>query len=367
MMKNKIFAVVLPALLAAGAANAEEIYNKDGNKINLYGTINLGHQFSKNLNDDNDNSYLRFGFKGESQINDFLTSYGQWEYNIQTNLPETDATSGSQTRLGFAGVKFSNYGTIDYGRNYGVGYDPLSWTNILPSSGGNSAYSDNGMVGRSNDLVTYRNSNLFGLLDGLDIALQYQRKNNNNTHSHGIRTENGSGIGSSITYATPVGVAISAAYTHADRTKDQEAAYFSNGKKTAETWATAMKYDAHNVYVAAMYGETRNNTYIKTTTESTKHEGMVDKEQKFEAVAQYKSNCGLRPSLAYLQSIGKKISKLGKQDLYKYIDLATYYNFNSKLLTYVDYKINLLDKNDFTNKAQINTDDTVAVGLIYQF
>ncbi|ENT2474080.1 hypothetical protein ACFFKL_000256 [Enterobacter hormaechei] len=33
MMKRNILAVVVPALLVAGAANAAEIYNKDGNKL----------------------------------------------------------------------------------------------------------------------------------------------------------------------------------------------------------------------------------------------------------------------------------------------------------------------------------------------
>lgn len=37
MMKRNILAVVIPALLVAGAANAAEIYNKDGNKLDLYG------------------------------------------------------------------------------------------------------------------------------------------------------------------------------------------------------------------------------------------------------------------------------------------------------------------------------------------
>ncbi len=35
MMKRNILAVVIPALLVAGAANAAEIYNKDGNKLDL--------------------------------------------------------------------------------------------------------------------------------------------------------------------------------------------------------------------------------------------------------------------------------------------------------------------------------------------
>lgn len=33
MMKRNILAVIVPALLVAGTANAAEIYNKDGNKV----------------------------------------------------------------------------------------------------------------------------------------------------------------------------------------------------------------------------------------------------------------------------------------------------------------------------------------------
>ncbi|CAH5080546.1 Outer membrane protein F [Citrobacter freundii] len=49
MMKRNILAVVIPALLVAGAANAAEVYNKDGNKLDIYGkTVGL-HYFSDSL------------------------------------------------------------------------------------------------------------------------------------------------------------------------------------------------------------------------------------------------------------------------------------------------------------------------------
>lgn len=38
-MKVKVLSLLVPALLVAGAANAAEIYNKDGNKLDLYGTV----------------------------------------------------------------------------------------------------------------------------------------------------------------------------------------------------------------------------------------------------------------------------------------------------------------------------------------
>ncbi len=48
MMKRNILAVVIPALLVAGAANAAEIYNKNGNKLDLYGKINAERDFVTN-------------------------------------------------------------------------------------------------------------------------------------------------------------------------------------------------------------------------------------------------------------------------------------------------------------------------------
>lgn len=72
-MKSKVLALLIPALLAAGAAHAAEVYNKDGNKLDLYGKVDGLHYFSDNSAKDGDQSYARLGFKGETQINDQLT------------------------------------------------------------------------------------------------------------------------------------------------------------------------------------------------------------------------------------------------------------------------------------------------------
>lgn len=132
-MKRKVLALVIPALLAAGAAHAAEIYNKDGNKLDLYGKVDGLHYFSSDSKKDGDQTYLRFGFKGETQINDMLTGYGQWEYNVQANNTETSSDQ-AWTRLAFAGIKVGDYGSFDYGRNYGVLYDVEGWTDMLPGS-----------------------------------------------------------------------------------------------------------------------------------------------------------------------------------------------------------------------------------------
>ncbi|WP_325982999.1 porin [Serratia fonticola] len=360
MMKRSVVALAVVLATAASMANAAEIYNKDGNKLDLYGRVNAKHVFSDNKSADGDATYVRFGFKGETQINNDLTGYGQWEYNVQANHAESAGTEGTKTRLGFAGLKFAEYGSFDYGRNYGVVYDVESYTDMLPEFGGDTyTFTDNFMNGRSTGLATYRNRSFFGLVDGLNIALQYQGKNENDRSN--IHKQNGDGYGMSVDYQDIGGSGIGAAVAFSDsnRTQAQKAVQYGKGD-SATAWTTALKYDANQVYLAAMYAETRNMTPITVNSVA----GFANKTQNFEVVAQYQFENGLRPSLAYLQSKGKDIETIGDVDLVKYIEIGATYYFNKNMYTYVDYKINQLNDD---NKLKLNTDNVVAASLTYRF
>ncbi|HCL4435859.1 TPA: porin, partial [Salmonella enterica] len=367
--------------------------NKDGNKLDLYGKVDGLRYFSDNAGDDGDQSYARFGFKGETQINDMLTGYGQWEYNVQANTTEGEGAN-SWTRLGFAGLKFGEYGSFDYGRNYGIIYDVEAWTDVLPEFGGDSyTQTDVYMLGRTNGVATYRNTDFFGLVDGLNFALQYQGNNENggagegtgNGGSRKLARENGDGFGMSASYDFDFGLSLGAAYSSSDRTDNQVARGYGDGMnernnyaggETAEAWTVGAKYDAYNVYLAAMYAETRNMTYYGGGN-GEGNGGIANKTQNFEAVAQYQFDFGLRPSIAYLQSKGKDLGgqevhrgnwRYTDKDLVKYVDVGMTYYFNKNMSTYVDYKINLLDEDDdFYANNGIATDDIVGVGLVYQF
>ena len=355
-MKVKVLSLLVPALLVAGAANAAEVYNKDGNKLDLYGKVDGLHYFSDNKDVDGDQTYMRLGFKGETQVTDQLTGYGQWEYQIQGNSAENE--NNSWTRVAFAGLKFQDVGSFDYGRNYGVVYDALGYTDMLPEFGGDTAYSDDFFVGRVGGVATYRNSNFFGLVDGLNFAAQYQGKNDRTD----VTEANGDGFGFSTTYEYE-GFGVGATYAKSDRTNNQ-VIYGNNSLnasgQNAEVWAAGLKYDANNIYLATTYSETQNMTVF-----GNNH--IANKAQNFEVVAQYQFDFGLRPSVAYLQSKGKDLGAWGDQDLVEYIDVGATYYFNKNMSTFVDYKINLIDKSDFTKASGVATDDIVAVGMVYQF
>ena len=226
------------------------------------------------------------------------------------------------------------------------------------------------MQQRGNGFATYRNTDFFGLVDGLNFAVQYQGKNGNpsgegftsgvtNNGRDALR-QNGDGVGGSITYDYE-GFGIGGAISSSKRTDAQNtAAYIGNGDR-AEPYTGGLKYDANNIYLAAQYTQTYNATRVGSL-------GWANKAQNFEAVAQYQFDFGLRPSLAYLQSKGKNLGRgYDDEDILKYVDVGATYYFNKNMSTYVDYKINLLDDNQFTRDAGINTDNIVALGLVYQF
>ncbi len=367
MMKRNILTMLIPALLAVGASHGAEIYNADGNKLDLYGKLDAEHYISSSsdggFGGNGDQTYIRTGFVGQTQINDQLTGYGQWIYQFSGNDTESgpDSVDGDHTRLGFAGLKYAHYGSFDYGRNWGIIYDSIGWVDMLPEFGGYTKYTDDFMAGRASGLATYRNNNFFGLVNGLNLALQYQGKNDRPTDP---RRANGDGYGGSVTYVSPIGLGIVGAYASSDRTDAQNATYYGRGDR-AEQWTTTVKYDANNIYVAANYGETHNTTWLTNKLQTNPSlSGFANTTHDTMIVAQYQFDFGLRPSVAYSESKAKDIEGIGDVDLYKYYEIGATYFFNKNMFTYVDYIINVLDKN---NKLGYSTGDTVAVALVYQF
>lgn len=367
---------ITTAMIMAGSVQAAEVYNKDGNKLDLYGKVVGLHYFSDDSGNDGDKSYVRMGFKGETQINDMLTGFGQWEYEFKGNRTESvDGSNADKTRLAFAGLKFGEYGSIDYGRNYGILYDVGSYTDVLPEFGGDTyTNTDNFMTGRTTGVATYRNTDFFGLVEGWDFALQYQGKNGNGSESNNgrdkVKEQNGDGWGISTSYDFGMGVSIVGAFASSDRTDQQTYGSFAEGDK-AEAWTIGAKYDANNIYLATTYAQTYNMTPY-----GGKNCGLciANKTDNFEVTAQYQFDFGLRPEISYLLSKGKDLGWVvnGKsandRDLVEYVSIGAKYYFNKNMSTYVDYKINLLDNNDAFYKAMgINTDDVVGVGMVYQF
>lgn len=64
-MKKSILVLVVMGIVVFVFVQAVEIYNKDGNKLDVYGKVKVMYYMSDNVSKDGDQSYICFGFKGE--------------------------------------------------------------------------------------------------------------------------------------------------------------------------------------------------------------------------------------------------------------------------------------------------------------
>lgn len=341
-MKRNLLAIAIPALLVAGAANASiEVWNKDGNKLNVNGRVyalNYLGDKGNTIDKEGDHTTARIGFTGETQVTENLSGYGRFEWQKGTG------EGGAETRYAFAGLNFGQAGSFDYGKNDGVLKAIGAYTDVLPEFGGDTS-SYYILAGRQDAVATYRNS---ALVDGLSFAVQYADSNESYSSVNGTTDEfiwnYKEAYGLNAEYAiTDTGLTVGAGYATTTKAGDDE---------RYKTYAFGLKYDANDLYLAANYFNQKSGE---------------DKVKGFEAVAQYGIDLDVgrvTPSLAYIQH------KENGSDAYlaKYVEVGMQYDFNKNLTGIVDYKINLLDKDDIGAKnSKANTKDTVALGLIYQF
>ncbi len=361
MMKSKL-AILIGLVALASTAHAAEIYNKDSNKLDLYGKVKGEHHFVSSVGNA-DATYARLGFKGETQIANGVVGFGQFEHQFNASQPEGSQTEA--TRLAFAGLDLGDYGSIDYGRNYGIQYDIGSYTDVLTEFGGDSyQYTDNYMNGRTTGVLTYRNKNFFGLVDGLALGLQYQGANERQDKP---AKSNGEGFGTSLQYEIPdSGVTLGAAYSRAKTTdqvvSDANITYSPASGNTAEAWSVGAKYDANSIMLATMYTETHNMTPVGMKVGDTLYPLFTDKSKAFEAIAGYTFDFGLQPTVGYVQ---QRAELQGRSfDAVKYVQLGAAYYFNKNFAVDAAYKINLLKDDQNFGFA---TDDQAVLGATYQF
>ncbi|QJC37394.1 porin [Enterobacteriaceae endosymbiont of Donacia thalassina] len=401
-MKYNILKFLIPFLLIISSittTNASEIYNKNGQKIDLYGFLNIKKAYSKNRKNipekyENIISNMIFGLKGTTNIFNDVYGYAQFEYSLPINQSEIDKNIFPSVRLGLIGLNF-NHGnsSIDFGRNYGILYDTTSYikkknffTDDLMYN-----YNDKFMFGRTNNLLTYRNKNFFGLIKGLDISLQYKsphfyyendvfynKRNNRDRDIFLEKEKNKKGWGASIRYKIGnSGVSITGSYFNSskiiDKNDELKKVFFiknsNNNDNNINAFSIGAKYEKNNIYLATVFSEAKNSlTYLNRNNYY-----FANKIKNLEIIGQYKFSDNLQATISYIQSEGNNIPAGyhyagGNISFLKYVTINTIYKFNKNLSAYFDYRINLLNKNNrYIKSNDIFTDNIFGIGLIYNF
>ncbi|MEZ8971813.1 porin [Vibrio cyclitrophicus] len=321
-MDKKIISLAIGAAIFGSAVNAAQVYSDSETELNIHGRAQGAYYFSSDKNIDGDQSYIRVGLDGKSQINDDLYAFGLYELQFKSN-------SGSENedefdvRKGYVGVG-SELWTVSYGRQFGAVTLVSDYTDIFPEFGNEAA-------GVSADLFgTGRSDSVFkatGSYDALNVHVSYQGENDQ------VSTD-ASSYGIAADYALPFGMKVALGYNEGEG---------ATAGADSELLTAAVSYTYEDLYAAVVFSDGEN--WEKDGTDNDiDYEGI-------EAVVTYQVTKELNALIGY-----NNLEKDGV-DTVDYYSLGGEYNLTPNFKTLAEYKITDVD----------GEDDILALALRYSF
>lgn len=343
-MKKTLVALAVAAM-AATSANAVTVYEQDGTKVELGGSLRV---FLGRVGDDqrgdlkNDGSRIKL--KATHDLGNGLSAFAgyQLRFDENTKNKQTDSSSNfgnPSTRELFVGLAHKDVGALSFGRQYTNADDVLQDAAYYRSAEWNP------LTTRSDKSVKYRSAEWSGFSFGLDYLFGNENKDNA-TESY----KNG--------YAA-------AAFYNFDISNEQKlnfAAVYSEDKydgiNTSETilkrkmWVLHAGYKFNRFEIAGNYGQYRNDV---DNGDTKGQYALVD-------VAYQITD----PSRVYAQweRLDRKDDSSGRTDRIANRYLAGVdYKFNKNVVPYVQYEhIRVKDSDGDTSK-----DNVFGVGLRVHF
>lgn len=351
-MKKTLLALAVPALLVASAANAATVYEKDGQKFDVYGRaqVNVYNDAAAGSNDNTLEGYGRIGLRGSTAINDKVSGFARGEWQIASensdhdvtreceNKPadadhpdawvECESTDNNQlkTRHFYAGFDGGEVGKVTFGQTDTAYYDAIGVTDIF-NEWGSSA---NAYKGRQEGQVIYNNT-----FAGFRVGTSYQFSDDSAELSLGQDSGGNTisvpdldyGYAANVGYTFPINVGVNAGFA-----KDE---YAQAGQTASKTdWALSTSYGVYGepgLYLAALYNESK--------VEGASYDVTA---QGSEIAAMYT----LENNWGFLGGYNFSENKDSGEDLSDNYLLGAQYTFTSNFYTYAEYKFDQMDGAD---------------------
>ena len=356
-MKKTLVAVAVIA--AAGPAHAVSLLNTQYGSMDMTGRAYAGHYFGDDRDSEmyGSNTYMRFGVKGRSKINDSLTAIGTYEGQLNvgdktapSTVPtiDTEKNSTVATRLAFGGVSHADFGTFTFGRQNGAANLVTSWTDVSLTDG----YGNHGVGVGVDKFGTKRSSDLFKYsvtYKSFGTDLSYKLKTNQASCADGTCSDandvavdrDNSAWGIAMTYKLFTPFTLGASYNDGKQTYTNTTTKVTQDADDATLWTLGFRYDDKAFYAAFNYGKGSN--WYKPDYD---HDG-------YEAAIGYTFLNGWNLlamwNLQDAEGTGPLAGKnKGKStDTVNYYTLGAKYNFNRRLSIAAEYRINNKDADSF--------------------
>ena len=342
MNKTMIALAVSAAALATGA-NAAELYNQDGNSVEMGGRAEA--RLSLKDGKAEDKTRIRLNFLGKVEIQDGLYGVGFYEGEFTTadNGGATDSDSSDITnRYTYAGLG-GTFGEVTYGKNEGALGVITDFTDIMAYHG-NSAADKLAVADRSDNMLSYK-----GQFQDLGLKASYRFADRTDAPVGTGYADNGQdGYSLSAIYAIgETGAKLGAGY--ADQDKNNE-------------YMLSASYAISDLYFAGVFTDGEKDFSGKQYAGSSNFIGVQD-------------YTGYELAAAY--TLGQTVfsttynnAETGNDTSADNIAVDATYYFKPNFRGYVSYNFNLLDANDSLGLAKVGekgAEDEVALGLRYDF
>ncbi|MGD8170910.1 porin [Vibrio sp. TRT 21S02] len=337
-MNKTLIALAVSAAAVATGVNAAEIYNQDGNSIEMGGRAEA--RMSLKDGKAEDKSRVRLNFLGKAAINDSLYGVGFYEGEFTTSENgAVDSNNDLNTRYAYAGLG-GNFGEVTYGKTAGALGVITDFTDIMAYHG-NSAADKLAVADRTDNMVAYA-----GQFENLGVKASY-RFADQETDANGFTDNKQDGYSLSAIYAIgDTGLQLGAGY--ADQNKSNE-------------YMAAASYSIADFYIAGLFTDGEKN-FDDANLASSNFAGVQD-------------YTGYEVAAAY--TLGQTVftttynsAETANDTSANNVALDATYYFKPNFRTYISYNFNLLDESDKLGTGTVGkvaAEDELALGLRYDF
>ncbi|MBN6063505.1 porin [Aggregatibacter actinomycetemcomitans] len=255
-MKKTVIALAIAALAATGTASAVKVYNQDGTKVELGGSMRifLG-KLGKNQRGDLVNDGSRIKIKASQELDNGLSAFVSYELRFEREARKNKQNASNNfgdptTRKLFVGLGFKDVGELSFGRQSTNADDVL----------GDSLYYGSGdlsdLTTRSDKSVKFRSADFNGFSFGVDYLFGNAEKYKGTANTN--RYKNGYGVAAFYNYDFAENHKIDFGATYAVDQYDTLTSSSTNRKE--HKWLLATHYQLDALKLGAAYGQYHSKT-----------------------------------------------------------------------------------------------------------
>ncbi|CAL4321769.1 porin [Buchnera aphidicola] len=298
----------------------------------------------------------------------FTLGYNYHQKNLKFQYQDLNIQPVNPMIIGFYMKKI---GTIEYGQDYNLMYDMNHFIhkNFYNDFDFQKLSQDNTYNLKSS--MTYRNTNFFGLIENLTIALQYQYPNcdiYNNWYksilSHFIRYD-----------CKKFGISIAGMYA-ADINHYINSQFSKNVDYKKEKYGLAFKYHFHNLHFASLYSKS-----IDVHVDTYNKDILFKNHQNINIFLSYYFTHRICFSIGCLQKFSfqktyynvdliktiKKDHHINFLNYYNKLTLSLEYLYNKNIFLYFNDKIDLLENKNINLLNLTHIKNLFQMGVVYFF